>query len=134
MGGKTLGVRRLRRLKDRPFVKKRTSVLICILGRFNVEPWRMNELTLIVRDAPVAAFLLRVTPVGEGRSIYRVSVPTRLNKGESCHLRDSAGRQLECFVVDSEAQGSSFWVDLKCLDDPQFEGVDKPIFEEPPGS
>ena len=99
---------------------------ICILRRANVEPWRMNELTLIVGNAPVSAFLLRVTPLSEGRSIYRVSVPMRLNKGESCHLRDSAGRQLECFVIESEEQGNSFWVDLKCLDDPQFEKVDEP--------
>ena len=97
----------------------------------------VNELTLIVKDAPVSAFLLRVIPLDGGRSVYRVSVSCKLNKGECCLLRDSTGRELECFVVDCEAQGTGFCVDLKCLDDPQFEKAEEAVLEnlsDPPHS
>jgi hypothetical protein len=83
----------------------------------------MNQLTLLVQDLPVSALLLSITPLTEGRSIYRVAVPTKLNRGESHLLQDPAGRQLRCFVIESVPQGTGFWVDLKCLDDPCFEAV-----------
>ena len=75
----------------------------------------MTSLTLRVREMPIPAELIRFTPVGSSRAIYRIRCAAKMAVGESCRLLDGAGNELECFVTNVERFEEAFIVDLRCI-------------------
>ena len=80
----------------------------------------MYRLTLTVQGSPYPVEVIKVTPLPEGRLSVQLSLSARLNRGESCILRNALGREVHCVVSNVLPSGQHFDVELRCIADENF--------------